>query len=583
MNQSNNECQAPNGTSCVFRNSVLWPPFAALALATLIVSPVADFPLHDDWIYAKIVRGLVTEHRYIPHSFAAPMAVTHIAWGALFTSVFGLSYTVLRLSTLVLAGVALWATARCGLERRLSHWLALLCAAVLLCNPIFFNLAYTYMTDVPFLAPLILAGLFYMRALRLGRAGDVALGSLFAVLAASIRQFGVFVSLAYASTAALLWLCRRRAVRPAEVGAFAAPWLAGLLLFLFLPDSGQRSPALADFSEFSVAAALFDTLWFLAAAATYLGLFMLPLTCARGIQLLARRARWTYRQWIAFPWVCIFIFAGLCKLRELKMLWMRPMPVLGTILYDLGTGWISQPEIHLMRQDQWTPVNIGPWWWLITFLAIGSAAVLFVDIVPRLLRPLFRRGAATQNDTSSDTDTAQELFLFFWGVAFLAAPYHILMRATFDRYFLPAVPPFAILCARSLGSVPKRRPIAAAWMVCALAFTFSLAGVQDYLAWNRAKWQAIAHLTNELKVPVGQIDGGFEYNGVYTSEAYQEATGTHAFHEWGNLGYWILDNAYVVAFKPREGYAEISRVPYFSWLGMKTRHLLVLKRDETPP
>src|SRR5688500_5115162 len=73
----------------------------------LITDPRGEFPLNDDWMYARSVLSLVEKGRYVLCDFQAVTALLQILWGALFAKIFGFSMTILRVSVLVLgwAGV----------------------------------------------------------------------------------------------------------------------------------------------------------------------------------------------------------------------------------------------------------------------------------------------------------------------------------------------------------------------------------------------------------------------------------------------------------------------------------------------
>ena len=88
------------------RSSVLLPAALMVILTLILVPPVGDFPLNDDWSYAGNVRELVENHQYT--STNRTLALLHTAWGALFTLPFGISYTALRLSTLTTGGATEW-------------------------------------------------------------------------------------------------------------------------------------------------------------------------------------------------------------------------------------------------------------------------------------------------------------------------------------------------------------------------------------------------------------------------------------------------------------------------------------------
>src|SRR5438552_6048444 len=81
--------------------SLLW-----IALLVLI-RPWGNFPANDDWSYALAVRNLVTGHRWRLTDFTGVPLATQVVWGTLFSAPFGYSLMALRLSTLVLAWLAI--------------------------------------------------------------------------------------------------------------------------------------------------------------------------------------------------------------------------------------------------------------------------------------------------------------------------------------------------------------------------------------------------------------------------------------------------------------------------------------------
>lgn len=305
-----------------------------------------------------------------------------------------------------------------------------------------------------------------------------------------------------------------------------------------------------------------DPTWYMAVCLQFMGLCLLPLTCARLGQLVRQRSLWTPRQWMALPWVCTALFICTGRFLGAKGLWIWPMPNLGNILYDFGVGPLLLRDIAVLKLPLVAPVHIGGWWWLITFLSLLSVSVALVDLSPR---PPWR---------AQNAGSASWLFLVLWSALVLITPYHLLSRSLFDRYLLPALPPLAVLCVQKLGP----RPPSPAWIAVTLFLVFSLAGLQDYMAWNRARWQGIGYLRTELKAQPEQIDGGYEFNGLFTREESQRRTGSTSFYDQGPFGMWVLDDKYAVSFQPRPGCVERARVPYFSWLGLRTRYILVLER-----
>lgn len=560
----------------LLRHSVLAPALLMLAAVVLLVNPTGDFPLNDDWAYAEQVHELLVNHRY-KSSFMA-MAFAQTLWGGLFTWIFGESYNVLRFSTLVLALVTLWATARCALEIGLPRWVAVVCSAVVLVNPIFLNLSYTFMTEVPFMAPFTLAGYFYIRALKDGGRRDVLLGGLFGVMAASSRQFGIIVGVAVAVTGLVLWVTRRRKFDPGRVALFLAPWAVAGALYLLLPHLSERPPAIVDSAQ-STARALFQrTAFDSGAALIYAGLFLLPLALGRLIHLAVRPRSWTIAQWVALP-----VSSGLVLC--CAILWtpygarFPRLPLLGNIMRNAGTGPLTLRDTYLMGMP-WPFQLEPPFWILLTALCLVSVGVFLADVVVPLAKQLFawRGGNVTQGAAAADGDHfVGEIFLLVWSLGILLAPYHLVMAGTFDRYLLPAAPPLVVLCARSLRLATFKAAPVLLGILCLIVALPGLAAVQDYMAWNRARWQALDYLRVQLKAPPQIIDGGYEFNSAYTRHDVVKLWGARTGY-WGPKGFWVLDDIFAVSFNPRPRYRTIKVVPYYSWLGMEARSLLVLSR-----
>src|SRR5207248_711133 len=143
----------------------------------------------------------------------------------LFAHLFGFSHTTLRISTLVLAGSGVLAFYLL-LRELLDPGRALLGALLLLFNPLFVFLSYSFMTDVPFLSLALWALFCYVRALRARspRLGWLAAGSALAGGAFLIRQLGGALPLA-ALAGLLLTGGWRAATRPLHLIAVVMPFL----------------------------------------------------------------------------------------------------------------------------------------------------------------------------------------------------------------------------------------------------------------------------------------------------------------------------------------------------------------------
>jgi 4-amino-4-deoxy-L-arabinose transferase-like glycosyltransferase len=138
---------------------------AFFVVAAVAIGAGRDVPVIDDWTYAWSVEQLLDHGRLAVLDWSAVYPVGPALWGAGWSMVFGFSFGTLRLSTLLLAGVASGALYFLLRELDASPRVALLGALTVAANPAFLLLASSFMTDVPFVAFTLLALLYYVRAI----------------------------------------------------------------------------------------------------------------------------------------------------------------------------------------------------------------------------------------------------------------------------------------------------------------------------------------------------------------------------------------------------------------------------------
>ena len=102
----------------------------------VIIKPRGNFPLNDDWWYARTVRTLLLEHRLKLAYFPAMTLLANVLWGALFSWILGFSFHALRLSTLVMGLAGILITYALLREVRASRITAFLGALTIAANPI---------------------------------------------------------------------------------------------------------------------------------------------------------------------------------------------------------------------------------------------------------------------------------------------------------------------------------------------------------------------------------------------------------------------------------------------------------------
>jgi hypothetical protein len=98
---------------------------------------------------------------------------------------------------------------------------------------------------------------------------------------------------------------------------------------------------------------------------------------------------------------------------------------------------------------------------------------------------------------------------------------------------------------------------------------FAVGTTRDYLTWNRLRWEALQNLIDIDHVSVRDIDGGFEFNGLY----HFKPLGSSPADPWG------IPDAYVIAFGPVPGYVIVKEYTYLHWIPLHVQKIVVLKKN----
>jgi 4-amino-4-deoxy-L-arabinose transferase-like glycosyltransferase len=175
-------------------------------IAAGAVNPFREAPYDDDWAFGETAKHLLETGHYRLNDWLAPNMPFQTIWGALFCLPAGYSFAALRLSTIVLAVIALVAFRALAVEHGIGRGAANLLTLCLASSPLFFKLSLSFLSDVPFVALTLVATYCYTRALRDERWSSWLAASLAATAAIFIRQFGV----ALVGGLALVWLADAR-------------------------------------------------------------------------------------------------------------------------------------------------------------------------------------------------------------------------------------------------------------------------------------------------------------------------------------------------------------------------------------
>lgn len=513
-----------------------------------LVGVGGDFPLNDDWAYAHNVYHL-SEHNTIKFSdWPAMTLLAQMYWGALFTKLFGFSFVVLRISSLVIGWIGILALYQLLLEQSKEARFAFLGGLLLMFNPLFFSLSYTFMTDVPFLSVAILSLLFFSRALEHADAKNIFLGTLFAIITILIRQLGIIIPFFF-----LVAFIHKKGFKPKVLLAALSPFVLTLLVHQLAtwwrvhyygvpPNFGKLEHLLEGIWN----GYFFRNLtWRPGILLVYCGYFILPISLVL-VPILWKRAANLHRG-IVLTVVSLFVFAY-------SSAW-NMLPV-GNIFYDFGLG----PKV---LKDTFNHANISPTlpdWGFVAFKSIGFVAA-------SLLLALFILNFFQNCKAKS--------YLGSWAAILGYSMFLHISPFFFDRYYLFLFP-FLILLTipKNIVSINPRWWKISIGLIAIYAL-FSIGLSHDYLSWNKARWQALNSLINIDNVSPNQIDGGFEFNGWYQTKK-ERGSGDKGAPSW-----WFVDqDDYVVSFGAIAGFVPYRSYAFQSWLPYRMDSIYVLQKPK---
>jgi hypothetical protein len=543
------------------------PCFIILGLylvCILAANPKGEFPLNDDWSYARSAFSFASGQGMHVDAWSAPSLVGQACYGGLLARIFAPRFEVLRYSTLFLScctAVLLW-----GIFSKMKAGKSF--ASVLLLawifNPLQFNLSFSFMTEIPFLFFITLAIFLYIIFLDVRK--SYILGFAAAVLgyACLIRQTAIIFVIALIcsvvadSQTALLKRVRQTALVVLSAGVFIAGY------YLWVASSGGSGSAVHRKFELLQRLSSKQIIGNSYGIYFYSAFMILPAL----LFLFSSRHRisWNVTKKIGAGilagWLVITI-VGLCWFYAHADAQNLPsatfharMPFLLNVLYDSGLGPITLDPTYF--GPSLTPLHTNAW--SIVTIAVAIAAIWMGSICVFGLIQLRK------------AQSLRRPLLIFSGMAWIGVVSfeiifsHLEEGGLFDRHILTAVLPFCLLLILFAGAVERgenriRFPVITIACVALFAYmVFSVAATHDYMQWNRIRWDMGESLIAAGVDPLN-IVGGFEFNAWHNYDAFSNRGDSSKVPPW-----WYDRRDYVIAMAPESGYRIMKKQEYFSWV-----------------
>jgi len=516
-------------------------PGAILLLAYfstgILLRLFANVPLHDDWTYAWSVEHFLKTGKLQVLDWSIHYPFAQILWGALFCLPFGFSFSALRVSTVVLSwlgALALYGTLR---ELGRARHESLIATLVLIANPVFFLLSFSFMTDAPFVSVSSIAFFFIVRAFSRRRPLELWLGCAFGVVGFFIRQIAIAI--------------------PGAV----------LLYVIFSPAFRTRRYLLPP-----IIVSAF--------------ICLTPLLIA---QTLGLTSQYTSREWVFDKWLHQYELGipGLLRILMHSGLALFPMslPLIG-LFYRRPRFWgaiavllvltacsvLLTPEIPKPLDGMWNLIALGkerhllrgapdpdflPSW--LNYPLLAFSLFSFAAIIVKLI------------DAAASEKT---LRLFVW---YAFSQFGLIMAVWLfdawgsDRYSIVLLPPLIVILANR--QVKSKTTIAGIAVLAIVSILVTWSETQN----NRAAAEGLAWLRNR-GIPFAEIDAGYALDGWYLY-AHPENLAP------GNIPErdvpFVTTNEqqpYVIATSPMAGYKVLRRYTWSIPLKSLDYNVYVLER-----
>ena len=527
------------------RKKYLYFILAVFALVEVLINPVGDFPLNDDWAITITLSNLLKNGWFDSPNWGGGLMLPQLSIGTFIGYLFGTNFLYLRLINIIIAAVFLIIILRFS-KNDVQGLLGML----ILSNVLFLQSANNFMPDMIFSLLFVWSCLVLLDVIR-----NRLSFSIFIVLSTLCllqKQIGIsLVMSAIVST----WFYSNRDLLIKSTGLFIVhvlivvgfgyfskimPGFVGDAYSFMIPRffkamTFQDSTAILKMAKYSLDYML------------SLGFFLLPVCCLLFRSFLNKIDNRSY----------LFVFLAGVALLGLGVLWKYQLkgdviPFSGNVLFNLGVGPVvlTGTGQNIIPNDFMLP-NIV---WIMLSL---MSAVLFMTFAILLLDSL-------RNKTGSPLPivylTSSIIYLF---------PFTMVYGNV--RYLLPIVLlTYYMIVTEYKGFLRLNKMSVVSPTVITLVVSVLL--MKTYFSFHGTRNDLYQDLLAQ-SVNKERIDAGFEinqYNFVYIN-AWEES-------KYAGRFWHVHDDEYILSFLPLPNYKVIHRKHYMNYLTQKRIPILINRR-----
>jgi hypothetical protein len=516
-------------------------------VAEIFIFPNGNFPLNDDWAYALCVKNFVSAGSFSFSFWQAIPNLPSILLGIIFCKIFGFSFVVLRMTSILLTFSSVLLLGHTLGKYHSNKRTVFLILLVFAFNPLVFNLSNTFMPESMLTFLTIACVHFILSHINTqGKAAFVGL-SVFSSLAVLSRQSALVIPLSFVAVNFLL-------KRKEKWMSFFPLIMSALALFLFTEIAKAKDVLPANYglqANSIFYQLLHPSAWLILKLAYYplnslicLGLLLLPISLSffKEMQQILRSNKYAH-----------LILFFLLIWTTLKLYYAYDtFPCNGNMFYQGGLGPVimNGMDTDHLNNHSFGFVCLNS---LLSLLGILSCFVIFFK-----LRSL----------VSNETQKFFALFTFILSFIYLTA---ISCNFANDRYLVFILPfllsAFAFHTSIDISKIKFILPFV-------FLTLYAILGTNDYLAVNEQRKNAADYFMNEKKLAPCDIDGGFEYNG-WNCSTNGKYLPTHKGRWW-----WVKDDQYLISAEIFPSYEVQAEFEAFQFLRPDIKIYCLCKKTE---
>jgi hypothetical protein len=516
-------------------------------IAELIINPVGNFPLNDDWWYAHLYHKLFEESSQDQLAWGAASLWGQLALTKPFILLLGYSYTTLRCFTLVLSLLSIiFLFNLCTRCLKMKILNAFVLSILFLFNPLFLCLSNSYMSDVPFLFFLLGGLYFYLSYRENKKIVSFVLSLLFFSFGILTRQLMLAFLIGIAASEFITK--RKLSIKPALV--IVIPLLA---LFLFESWMRIKSSNVMYTYVFFRSQVILNRIPMAEVAITILkrwihfvshtGLVLSPILVPYLIHYFKKvKFRFLQKEFILTLILSIPVFISLDKFP------------LGNYIFNFGLGPDTLYDVFLPNQGRKleSPV-LFMFMKTITYISSFAIMLVFVEFLFNMISDL-KKGIQ------------QHYFTFIFLISVLC--YYVFLcfsSGIFDRYTMPVT--LIILLAIHSRLTPLYAKNYIFYSLFFILVLYSTLGTKDYLNSMRARWEVVKILKEEYKAADEDINAGYEHEGSCFPKT------DDWYPKWMNS----VPNGYMVSRQNIKNYVKLGAYSYPCYMPFRTDTIFYLK------